>query len=88
MMTGFQLGSHFSADVFPWSVNQEILILCVCSVLITEEGTFLFAAVKRFTMLSPPFFPKTVCVEKNETLGGTCLNVGCIPSKVRVHCLS
>uniref|UniRef100_A0A8C4PD44 Dihydrolipoyl dehydrogenase, mitochondrial n=1 Tax=Dromaius novaehollandiae TaxID=8790 RepID=A0A8C4PD44_DRONO len=25
---------------------------------------------------------KTVCVEKNETLGGTCLNVGCIPSKV------
>ncbi|TRY90916.1 hypothetical protein DNTS_024690 [Danionella cerebrum] len=25
---------------------------------------------------------KTVCVEKNATLGGTCLNVGCIPSKV------
>lgn len=24
---------------------------------------------------------QTVCVEKNETLGGTCLNVGCIPSK-------
>ncbi|XP_074644220.1 dihydrolipoyl dehydrogenase, mitochondrial-like [Tubulanus polymorphus] len=24
---------------------------------------------------------KTICVEKNETLGGTCLNVGCIPSK-------
>jgi dihydrolipoamide dehydrogenase len=24
---------------------------------------------------------KTACVEKNETLGGTCLNVGCIPSK-------
>ncbi|CAK0772966.1 Dihydrolipoyl dehydrogenase [Azospirillaceae bacterium] len=24
---------------------------------------------------------KTVCVEKRETLGGTCLNVGCIPSK-------
>ncbi|RWS12703.1 dihydrolipoyl dehydrogenase: mitochondrial-like isoform X1, partial [Dinothrombium tinctorium] len=23
----------------------------------------------------------TVCIEKNETLGGTCLNVGCIPSK-------
>ena len=21
------------------------------------------------------------CVEKSETLGGTCLNVGCIPSK-------
>ncbi|XP_017889969.1 dihydrolipoyl dehydrogenase, mitochondrial [Ceratina calcarata] len=24
---------------------------------------------------------KTICVEKEETLGGTCLNVGCIPSK-------
>jgi len=24
---------------------------------------------------------KTVCVEKESTLGGTCLNVGCIPSK-------
>lgn len=24
---------------------------------------------------------KTICVEKNETLGGTCLNIGCIPSK-------
>ena len=25
------------------------------------------------------------CVEKNETLGGTCLNVGCIPSKALLH---
>lgn len=24
---------------------------------------------------------KTVCIEKRNTLGGTCLNVGCIPSK-------
>ena len=24
---------------------------------------------------------KTICVEKEKTLGGTCLNVGCIPSK-------
>lgn len=28
---------------------------------------------------------KTVCVEKNATLGGTCLNVGCIPSKALLH---
>ena len=28
---------------------------------------------------------KTVCVEKNITLGGTCLNVGCIPSKALLH---
>ena len=25
------------------------------------------------------------CVEKGETLGGTCLNVGCIPSKALLH---
>ena len=25
------------------------------------------------------------CVEKRETLGGTCLNVGCIPSKSLLH---
>ena len=25
------------------------------------------------------------CVEKNDTLGGTCLNVGCIPSKAMLH---
>jgi len=25
------------------------------------------------------------CVEKNPTLGGTCLNVGCIPSKALLH---
>ncbi|CAD7005852.1 unnamed protein product [Ceratitis capitata] len=28
---------------------------------------------------------KTVSVEKNETLGGTCLNVGCIPSKALLN---
>ena len=28
---------------------------------------------------------KTVCVEKDNTLGGTCLNVGCIPSKVYTY---
>ncbi|KAF0978896.1 hypothetical protein FDP41_001966 [Naegleria fowleri] len=28
---------------------------------------------------------KTVCVEKRGTLGGTCLNVGCIPSKALLH---
>lgn len=28
---------------------------------------------------------KTLCVEKNATLGGTCLNVGCIPSKALLH---
>ena len=28
---------------------------------------------------------QTVCIEKNDTLGGTCLNVGCIPSKALLN---
>jgi dihydrolipoamide dehydrogenase len=28
---------------------------------------------------------RTYCVEKNDTLGGTCLNVGCIPSKALLN---
>lgn len=28
---------------------------------------------------------KTACIEKGKTLGGTCLNVGCIPSKVLLN---
>ncbi|KAJ2317667.1 dihydrolipoamide dehydrogenase precursor, partial [Coemansia sp. RSA 2702] len=27
----------------------------------------------------------TACIEKRDTLGGTCLNVGCIPSKALLH---
>src|SRR5215212_4737003 len=28
---------------------------------------------------------KTACIESRDTLGGTCLNVGCIPSKALLH---
>jgi len=28
---------------------------------------------------------KTACIDKRDTLGGTCLNVGCIPSKALLH---
>ena len=28
---------------------------------------------------------QTICVEKGATLGGTCLNVGCIPSKALLN---
>lgn len=48
----------------------------------------LYRKVYNVLHLSLLFFPQTVCVEKNETLGGTCLNVGCIPSKVSVQSLS
>jgi dihydrolipoamide dehydrogenase len=28
---------------------------------------------------------KTACIESRDTLGGTCLNIGCIPSKALLH---
>ncbi|AFB21040.1 dihydrolipoyl dehydrogenase [Rickettsia canadensis] len=28
---------------------------------------------------------KVACIEKNDALGGTCLNIGCIPSKALLH---
>ena len=28
---------------------------------------------------------KVACLDSRETLGGTCLNVGCIPSKAMLH---
>src|SRR5215831_5993075 len=28
---------------------------------------------------------KVACVERRATLGGTCLNIGCIPSKALLH---
>ncbi|EJT97247.1 dihydrolipoyl dehydrogenase [Dacryopinax primogenitus] len=28
---------------------------------------------------------RTACIEKNDTLGGTCLNIGCIPSKAMLN---
>ena len=31
---------------------------------------------------------KTALVEKDKTFGGTCLNVGCIPSKALLHASS
>ena len=31
------------------------------------------------------FVLQAICVEKGATLGGTCLNVGCIPSKALLN---
>lgn len=46
----------------------------------------------RSALLSSAFFlirglviPQTACIEKRGTLGGTCLNVGCIPSKAMLN---
>jgi dihydrolipoamide dehydrogenase len=34
---------------------------------------------------APASWAQDACVESRETLGGTCLNVGCIPSKALLH---
>lgn len=38
-----------------------------------------------FSSIHTNFNFQTVSVEKDPTLGGTCLNVGCIPSKALLH---
>ena len=49
--------------------------------LVIGAGTGGYVAAIRAAQLGL----KTACVESRETLGGTCLNVGCIPSKAMLH---
>lgn len=37
------------------------------------------------TTTHSPYDLQTACVEKRGSLGGTCLNVGCIPSKAMLN---
>jgi dihydrolipoamide dehydrogenase len=50
-------------------------------VIVIGAGPGGYVAAIRATQLGL----KTACVESRETLGGTCLNVGCIPSKALLH---
>ncbi|MGB5484903.1 FAD-dependent oxidoreductase, partial [Parasphingorhabdus sp.] len=50
-------------------------------ILIIGSGPGGYVAALR----AAPLGLKTACVESRETLGGTCLNVGCIPSKAMLH---
>src|SRR3569833_1371664 len=50
-------------------------------VLVIGAGPGGYVAAIRAAQLGP----KTACAEGRETLGGTCLNVGCIPSKAMLH---
>jgi len=50
-------------------------------VLVIGAGPGGYAAAIRAAQLGL----KTACAESRETLGGTCLNVGCIPSKAMLH---
>ena len=50
-------------------------------VLVIGSGPGGYVAANRAAQLGL----KTACAESRETLGGTCLNVGCIPSKAMLH---
>src|ERR1044071_6400270 len=50
-------------------------------VLVIGSGPGGYVAAMRAAQLGL----KTACAESRETLGGTCLNVGCIPSKAMLH---
>jgi len=50
-------------------------------VIVIGSGTGGYVAAIRAGQLGL----KTACVEKYPSLGGTCLNVGCIPSKAMLH---
>src|SRR5690606_31855769 len=54
---------------------------CDYDVLVIGAGPGGYVAAIRAAQLGL----KTACAESRETLGGTCLNVGCIPSKAMLH---
>jgi hypothetical protein len=55
---------------------------CAQDVLVVGGGPGGYVAAIKAAQLGL----KTACVEGRGALGGTCLNVGCIPSKVAVRC--
>jgi pyruvate/2-oxoglutarate dehydrogenase complex dihydrolipoamide dehydrogenase (E3) component len=61
-----------------WLSSEEVLEVIKASPLTSMIGyvSAIKAAQKGL---------KTVCIEKRGTLGGTCLNVGCIPSKALLN---
>src|SRR5919202_4849989 len=52
-----------------------------CDVAVLGGGPGGYTAAIRAAQLGA----KTVCIEKEEALGGTCLRVGCIPTKAWVQ---
>ena len=54
---------------------------CDYDVLVIGAGPGGYGAAIRAAQLGL----RTACVESRDTLGGTCLNVGCIPSKALLH---
>jgi dihydrolipoamide dehydrogenase len=59
----------------------EFLIMSNYDIVVIGSGPGGYVCAIRAAQLGL----KTACIEKDKTLGGTCLNVGCIPSKALLH---
>lgn len=65
----------------PHSHSSDIWdVACAQDVVVVGGGPGGYVAAIKAAQLGL----KTTCVEGRGALGGTCLNVGCIPSKVRI----
>src|SRR5690349_7397230 len=65
----------------PHELSEDFMAEFDFDVLVIGSGPGGYVAAIRAAQLGL----KTGCVESRETLGGTCLNVGCIPSKAMLH---
>jgi dihydrolipoamide dehydrogenase len=63
------------------SISQGISMADTYDLIIIGAGPGGYVAAIKAAQLGM----KVACVEKRGTLGGTCLNVGCIPSKALLH---
>src|SRR5271170_7068716 len=70
-------GSSTEAIIAPAPSNTD----ADCDVVVIGSGVGGYTAAIR----AGQYGPKTACIEGNSVLGGTCLNVGCIPSKALLH---
>ena len=70
-----------SANVAPGAATYPGAVDIECEMLVLGAGPGGYSAAFRSADLGM----KTVLVERYPTLGGVCLNVGCIPSKALLH---
>lgn len=81
----FSLSSYEKKRLFSYSFISDACLVChfTSAVFSLPRCLEMFLPLRYIKCFSMCLIPRqTVCVEKNATLGGTCLNVGCIPSKV------
>ncbi len=63
------------------TANEQELISCSYDLVVIGTGPGGYVCAIRAAQLGL----KTAVVEKRATFGGTCLNIGCIPSKALLH---